>query len=786
MDRPKTSNPRFVLAGLFLLSAASLGFEVLVTRIYSFLFVQSYVYIIISCSVAGIGFGAVAMDYIGRRNGGRFTRWLPVIPALLLIVLLGINSVQAMLVPSLAATFLVFAGVGVMQVKIFQNSGISTSTLYAADLIGASAGVLASYLAMNGIGMIPTAYLVVFLLSMGILIADMGFRRGSKGNRQALIAAVALILVLAVPGALGLGRGMRPNERWQKEMTLMLEAEDSTARITESRWTSFGRVDMVESDNPLFKTMFIDGGAGTKMIEMIDGQVRPAVAENLLLRYMGGVPLLIVEEQDRNRAAVVGSGGGIDVVTLLLAGYRSIDAIEINPDFIAVVKDHGDYNGNLYTDHPRVNLHNDEGRSFLREQSEPYDLILMGLPIIKSARSYTNHSLTENYLFTLEAFSEYIDALEPGGFLVVIAHYPNEVRRLFTNAVKSLERKYGIPESIAAQHIAVIGDDRNPTLVLKNGVFSPTEVAGLNTILTKLPVSGSANFVPFSGEGVGSVTFDAGMVAFSRDQINLEQFIAGYREDVSWVTDDSPFFYQLSTDLPMELKTVLIVAAVLLVLTILLYLRRERRLASGTSSRASISIFLCFGLIGIGFMLVEISIIQKFTVFWHHQTLALSVVLATILGAGGIGSFLSNRIRSIRAFLIVIGILVLLQLLTAFFVDEILVRASILPRAVKIPITVALLAPIFIPMGMPFPILMRHNRNINGTTSRYPWLIGFNSFTTLTGGVVALGLAMSFGYRHLLTTGMAAYVLMAVLLAFSAGEETSPSQPTGDVPAESV
>ncbi|MDT8299585.1 MAG: hypothetical protein RQ801_14860, partial [Spirochaetaceae bacterium] len=485
---------------------------------------------------------------------------------------------------------------------------------------------------------------------------------------------------------------------WQKEMTVMMDNKDTSPRITRTEWTSFGRVDLVETDNPLFKTLFIDGGAGTKMIEMRDGKVRPAVAESLLFSYMGGVPLLIVEQEDKQKAAVIGSGGGIDVVTLLLADYKKIDAVEINPDFIRLVRDESEYNGGLYNGHPRVTVYNDEGRSFLRDQDEDYNLILMGLPIIKSSRNFTNHSLTENYLFTQDAFAEYLEALEPGGFLIVIAHYPNELKRLFSNAVKSVSDKYNISESIATQHIATIGDDRNPTLILKNGVFSPGEVNGLRAILTNLPVSGSVNFIPFSGEFTGEVLFDRGMVALSRNEIDLSQFIDAHNEDISWVTDDSPFFYQMTKKLPSELRTVLLTVFVLTAGAVIGFILSRRNESQNFPTWNSLMMFLSFGCIGIGFMMVEIEMIQMFTVFWHHQTKALSVVLASILAAAGTGSLLSSRIKNTKTFSAVMGLLLILQVLYAFYADDVLAGAAVLPPIWKIPVTLGLVAPLFVLM----------------------------------------------------------------------------------------
>lgn len=760
MALPKNHKPALIIAGLFILSAASLGFEVSLTRIYSYLFVQSYVYIIISCSMAGLGFGAVLMYFLGGDLRKRVLGMLIPVPAVMLFLLLLINTGGTVLWASLAVTFIVFASIGTIQVHIFQSAGIAVSRLYAADLTGAAAGSLLSYLAMNGLGTLATIYLLIALMTAACFMV---YTRFFGTGKYTIVAGAAAMVLIIVGYAGSLGQNMYPDSTWQKEMTVMLENRERNPEITETRWTAFGRVDVVENDNPYFKTMFIDGGAGTKMIRMEGGQVSGAVARSLLLEYMGGIPLLVVEDEDRNRAAVIGSGGGIDAVTLLLADYKHIDAVEINPEFIDIVREQKDYAGGIYSDHPRIDVHYDEGRSFLRNSDAPYDLILMGLPIIKSLRNFSNYALTENYLFTVEAFTEYINALEPGGFLVIISHYPNELRRLYANAVSALQNKHGISASLATQHMVSIGTDRNPTLVVKSGVISPKERSGFNTILTQLPVTGSTNFVPFSSAGLPEAPFNPDMVALSRGVITLDEFVRKADEDISPVTDDSPFFYQMSPGLPRELSTVGLVLLFAVALVVLLFFLRPLKTVAPELKSTTVLRFFSFGCIGLGFMLVEIGLLQKFIVFWHHQTLALSVVLTVILAAGGTGSLIAGKIRGRKAFLWTVLVIILIQTFAGFFLETALKGAEDLAAAAKFLLTLALAFPVFIFMGVPFPYLLRQAAGPEGETSLYPWMMGFNSLATLGGGVTAMILAMAFGYRLVIAAGILLYLALFVL-----------------------
>jgi spermidine synthase len=705
----------------------------------------------------------VLLYFVKPEQRRRYFFALLFLPVPLLLFLAGTNG--AGFYVSLIASFLVFLSIGSTLVLVFQQTGCSIAHLYALDLTGAALGSVSCFLLLNVLGAVHALFLFALILTAAFaLVQSVVFSPG----RKLVIIPVILLALITAGFFLDLQSRLLPQDRWEKEMTLLLRDGRENPRIVESRWSAFGRADLVESDNPLFKTIFVDGGAGTKMIQMENGRVVKALADNLMYVYMGGLPLLAVADERRGSALVLGSGGGIDVVTLLLWDYQEITAVEINPDFIDIVEDWGQYNGNIYNDHPRVRLVEGEGRSYLRNTSEKFDLILMSLPIIKSFRNYGNQQLVENYLFTREAFGEYRRALAPGGQLIVVTHYRNELLRLVANALKSFEDD-GVSPPEAMQKIAAIGSDANPTLILKNGVIDETEVGTYYVILDRFSQRGRTNFIPFirqrtieardaaTGEIVSLPEFHPGLYDLSRGRLDLDGFIENADENISWVSDDSPFFYQLSWSLPREIVVVLLVGAALLAGVFAVFSVAVPRADAGNRSRRWLY-FIAFAALGLGFILTEIGVLQRYILLWEHQTLALSAVLAVILVSSGLGSYVSGWIKSRTSIAAIVLAVVVISLPIALVAGRILPDLSGATAGVKILATILGVGPLFFCMGMPFPWTLRRLSEQQAGRRLFPWMMGINSITTLLGGALSLAIALDLGFRFVLFVGSLAYL----------------------------
>ena len=162
-----TERPWIVIVSLFLLTASGLALEVSLTRLFSFLFVQSYVYILISLSIAGVGLGAVLMHYLSPRARLPVIGSLPLLPPILLLLLFLGNSGSADVIYSLLLTFVIYMGLGAVQVHIFKESGITVSTLYGADLLGAATGSILAFYLLNGVGGVDALAVVLTVISPG-------------------------------------------------------------------------------------------------------------------------------------------------------------------------------------------------------------------------------------------------------------------------------------------------------------------------------------------------------------------------------------------------------------------------------------------------------------------------------------------------------------------------------------------------------------------------------------------------------------------------------------------
>jgi len=756
---------------LFVLTFCGLALEVSLTRLYSVIFLQGYVYLLISLSVAGLGFGAVWVYYANEKSLQLFFQLLSLFPLLIFLLIVGFNHFATPVVFFLLPTVLLFICIGSSTTYLFQKTCFPISLLYFTDLCGAAAGAISSFYLLNAFGAAKAIVLLLVLISLSCGLIGHLFFRTQKYGPVIYLLTVAISITLF---CLDLTHVVSPQHNRLKDLSTILEDKQKKPRITETRWTAFGRSDLVETDNPLLKTLYIDGAAGTKMVRMENGKVDPVLKRALAYDYIGGIPLLPIPQAQRESAVVIGSGGGIDVVTLLAAGYKKIAAVEINSDFIDIVKKYSDYNGGIYNDHPRVAVFNQEGRTFIRSENLQFDLIHMALPIIKSARNIGSYALTENHLFTYEAFNEYWQALNPNGYLIVVAHYTGEVYRLVANIVKAFESN-GMSSQTAMKHIVLIGRDAAPALILRKKAFTEEDAEVYYGMIRTLGQEGSSNYIPYVDQHIiqyrdretdqirSKPMINELLYRLSRGTIDLETFIDRHPENVSWISDDSPFFYQMKKKLPVEIMIAFFISLLILILLALLF-----RNISKSRTNVSKKYFYYFCIIGSAFMMVEIAMIQKFVLFWGHQTVALACLLSLILLSTGIGSYVSGIIRMSDAKLKSSLVLIILLTGISFTLSGHLLNThATASTAVKITLSAILIFPVFFMMGFPFPTLLARIKQQPGGTGLFPWMIGINSVAAMMGGCLAIAIAMLWGYSYVLFSGMLLYGSMIPPLVLS-------------------
>jgi predicted membrane-bound spermidine synthase len=732
-------------------------------RFYSVIFEHSYVYLLISLIMAGLGFGTVLLFFMKSSIQEKYFKWLVVLPLFTFLIILLSNYFNVSVLLSLFFTLIIFMYIGSGTTFLFKKTGVPIPLLYFIDLSGAALGSIMSILLLNSFGAVRSLFILIILLSASVwMLYGFFFQR----NFRITILWIATTVLAVSLFFIDTNRLVLPSHNLQKDMIASLHKKESTARIIESRWSSFGRSDLVETDNDSFKTLYIDGAAGTKMLKLDSETIDENLKFYLKYDYIAGIPLNTLPKSRKEDALVIGSGGGIDVVALLANDFKKVTAVEINPDFIDIVRQYGDYNGNIYNNHPRVDVINMEGRSFLRNSKKKFDVILISLPLIKSARNYGSFALTENYLFTYDAFKEYRESLKNEGYLVIVTHNSTETYRIVTNAIKSFTVN-GTTGQEAMNHMIVVGKDTMPAFVLKNTPFTPEETDKFHKNIIELKKLGRTIFIPNTeqhtmvvnwpeGKEVFENMLDRALYVLSTGKIDLDSFIGYHPSNISYISDNSPFFYNFSRSLPPEISWVFIISLFILLSFIPLY----RRGIKNRSSEQRGGYMLSFGVLGFSFIVIEISILQKFLFFWGQNSLALAIVLSGFLFSAGIGSLVSNIVRKSRTMLRISLISIpIISILFYYAGGDLLMSLEGSLPVFKTLLSFLIIFPLFFSMGIPYPTLLKSVRDA-GMADLFPWFIGMNSLTTLLGGAIAVIVAMFFGFHYLILAGGALYTVL--------------------------
>jgi hypothetical protein len=796
------SPTRSTYLGLFLVTLATLMFEVLLTRIFSVTMWYHFAFMVISIALFGLTVGAIVVYLYPDRFPSDTTSHNMALSSLLFSIAIVASflfhitmrfSAPGNLVGvlTLLLTYLVvsipffFSGICVT-LALTRHSG-QVSRLYAADLAGAAAGsilVIAALEITDG----PTAvFLVSFIASLGAFT----FTFNTKMGRIRQLSALSALLI----GLFAIGHTFLVNNQAAVLRITWVKGGYEAPPLYE-KWNSFSRIH-VEGDPVRLEFPKSDG-----ISSLVQRQYRvrqlllkiDAGAATLLTAYDGSLePLAYLKSDVANLAhfvredasvLIVGSGGGRDILSAFVFDQNEIVAVELNQDITDAVNQHfGEFTGHLDRD-PRVKFINDEARSYLERSPSQYDILQLSLIDTWAATAAGAFVLSENSLYTREAWVVFLDRLNQDGILSVSRWYhnelPGEIYRIAALASRALlDFKVERP----ADHIVIVrnmqsedinGPDGIGTLLLSKRPFSDQEL----DILER--VSAEAQFdITFSPRG----TSDPNLAKILSGQ-DPYQVARSFPINIAPPTDDSPFFFQMLRLRDMYdqalwsqgrassnmravyiLGSLLMITAGLTIAFILLPLSLSTRRGNKEQRLKDISPFFVYFLgIGLGFILVEISMLQRLTIFLGHPTFSLSVVLFSLLLSTGAGSYLTRHIQPFEANrkgMIRLGVLLLVVLLSGIVTPPVIetFRAAVTP--VRILVAVAILVPLGITMGMAFPLGMK---TASIRAQRFtPWFWGINGAASVCGSVLAVVLALTFSISFSYWTGLASYIL-----AFSA------------------
>ena len=773
-----------ITVGIAAVSAALLMTELALTRIFSVTMYYHFAFLAISIALFGLSASGVFVYVMRHRLATRGTQELLTAGAIayavativalacLVRIRVGLNyspsNLALMLLIYALAALPFFTGGAVISFA-FTRLTERINVIYAADLLGAAAGCLALIPLLNGLGA-PGVVLTAAALALAAAVCF-------APPRRRLVIAVAVAALFSLPAG-AQATGAAPFD-------VIATKGHEGDRVLFSKWNSFSRVGVYDrahgewSLSPRYTGargeslyMDIDSAASTPIL---DGRSGPPE----YLRYeLTALAYHLVERPGGFSALVIGPGGGRDLQSALVFGARQMDAVEINPIIArdVMLDQFREYSGGVYAD-PKVTIHVDDGRSFVRRSGTNYDVIQASLVDTWAATAAGAYTLTENSLYTTEAFGEYIDHLSDEGYLT-ITRWVFDGLRLVSLAQEAAAAR-GLD---ASRHLAIVRFDRIATFLLKKTPFSEADARRLTDLADELGFSilyvpggseGSSHPDPIEMQRTGTSADDYRRLILAPDR---ERFIADYPLDIAPTTDDRPFFFH-TTRLRNQfdvafgrsmlfgnglsaLLTLMGISLLLVLLFIVGPLAFSARPAAGWGRW-----LIYFGALGAGFMLLEVALLQRFVLLLGHPVYSLTVTLFSLLLGTGLGSFLSRRIPADRVRPVAIRMLVAVAavaLVSAFALPAIIDAAIAWPLAVRVLIAAALLVPTGVLLGIPLPAGMR--LVAVRRPEIIPWGWGMNGAFSVVGATVAVFVAMNWGFFATLSMAGLVYATAATTL----------------------
>jgi hypothetical protein len=847
----------FFYAGLFLLSFSLLACQILLTRILSLLFSCHFVFLVISVVMFGLTLGSLLVyrnkgHYDPQKSFDTISRYsfysaaslllnylsLFYLPSFLIHKGLTSESVIYIYVPLLAAGFVFFGVVISLLLTLYPEK---IGRVYAVNLLGSAAGCIGAYFILNNFNGFSAACVLVILC----LLASLLFSFNTKDRRQVLFYEFSLLLVIFA-GCFNQSRdAVQP--MWAKEMFF-------TTPPLYSKWNFFSYVSVIQPAHTPFgwgyspkvrdipirtreAMILIDEGAGTALTKFKD------ISDLNYLKYdISNLPYHI---RHYDSVYVIGVGGGRDLLAARLFGAGKIVGVELNKDIMDITtgKTFG-FAGNL-KNFPQIEMHNDDGRAFIARSHARYDLIQSSLVDTFSASAMGSFALSENNLYTKEAWIIYLRHLSDKGVLTFSRWYMDDSREIYrllslaqsalneagikgnirdhvvlarTKASDFVDLTAAVPRSKFLGMTSIKGTIADPDN--KNGIWedvSPTAVhlkarrsfkAGdLNKIapedISKMYslVQSSENIgtilvskAPFSAAELDALEkvcrdmdFQVMLDGRKSEDGNFDRILNGdyrlsnNRADVSPTTDDRPFYFYFSNlrsffsarpigpgaEVLRQTSGIIVILGVLFILFPFVFTPQK----SGYG-RIELWPGVYFTAIGLGFMFLEIPLIQRLGLFLGHPVYGLTVVLFSLLLACGAGSYAASRTSMGRILSVSFPSLLFLILVLAFGLPALLWQATEQIIPVKVFLSGVCVFVVGLFLGMFFPTGVSVVSRDRQAPLIFYWAI--NGFASMCAAAFAMIFLINLGYRATLMFAFLFYLTAFYALTRIARSGTVP------------
>jgi hypothetical protein len=787
---------------------ATLMLEVLLTRITSVSAWYHLAFFVISLGMLGMTAGAVLVfavpslftkDQVSARLAQAawgFAAATPLCVGFALSVPLApVTDLMTFfaLLGSGGALALPFILAGTALALALTRAGLPASIAYGFDLTGAAAGCVAIIPLLDVIDA-PSGALAA--AGVGALGAS-AFALASGRLRWTTLLTTAVLGILTVANATATPPKLRP--AWVKGVR---EAPEWFSYL---RWNTYSRITVSHSvvQEPMFwarvpnlppgilkpmeqRTILIDGAAGTIIVRL-----GPSLADHGYLAW--DQTAFAHRIRPRGAAAVIGVGGGRDVLEASRVGHNPVVGVEINGLIVSLHRDvMNEFSG--LTRLPGVQLVYDEARSFFAREQREFSVLTMSLIDTWASTGAGAYSLSENGLYTREAWQIFMRRLAPDGIFTVSRWYhvnaPGETARMLALAMETL---YAEGSAKPLEHIALLQTANVATLLVSKQPFSKADVdailleaarLGLNVLLTPRTVPPH----PVLAELVSQPTREA-----------MWKWGANQHLDLTPPTDQRPFFFSMlkpSTWLMNRQKVdqldlsflgnlqatqtlvyAVLVSILLTAITVIWPMLLRRKDFPALARKDVLAAGAYFALIGLGFMYVEMGLLSRLNVFLGRPILALAALLAGMIFFTGVGSMLSGKIplhTNKHAAIFYPWLPALLIGLTAICLPIALHVFETGGTATRVIVSLLLIAPTALCLGLGFPLgLALCERMERKTLSSEhgegaalgPWLWGINGACGVCASGLALGTSMVFGVNVTLLVGAACYLLLPLATA---------------------
>lgn len=769
--------------GVFLLSLSLLAFELTLVRVYSATLFYHFAFMAISVAMLGLAAAGLTVHRFPKRFArdntaqwasfwsGAFGLAVIVVPGIVLRIPVDVYSPPDTIVGKLTFIYVLsalpFYFAGMVLSGLFSRFNEAFGKLYAWDLIGAGLGAVAIIPLLNFAGG-ETAPFLCAAVGVGAAVL---FATPKKRMKWVLIVVVLLGLA-TINGRVGMIHIAYSKGQHQMATDFKFAKWNSISRVVAVPFKEGTAAAYTWCPSPNYPlpimsqySLIIDDLAASPVLPFDGSNLAP-------VDYIrNDLTALAHRLNGKSKTLVIGCGGGRDVLTGLLCGAEKIDAVDINPlIFEAMNGPLASFDGRLYS-HPKVEAYCSEGRAFVRKRSGEYDLIQVAMIDTWAATTSGAYSLTENNLYTVEAFEDYLRALKPSGmisFTRFAFEPPREALKLVPLYLEAAARLgVNTPDSC----ILVAGYEDLMTVIFKRSPFTHSEIAKFKADVIDLGFK-----LVYAPDNRVDPRFKAVV-----DKGTQKVFIEGYPFDIRPNTDDRPFFFNVlkikdflrafdfsdaqafNYYATYTLLVILMVSLAAIGLSLVGPLLIWEGSVTAFPGRGVL--FAALILIGLGYIILESTLLQRLVLLLEQPIYAASAVVAGLLTSSGLGSWwwqrteVKGRAKLFRVSGVTIAALLSLQVV---FGSAIIHGAMEWPMLAKILLTGVMLLPLGWAMGIQLPVVMERLGRVSEGAVAWGW--GLNGAASVVGAPLAVTISMATGMNVAIGVALACYLGAAILL----------------------